>query len=57
MSAPGSVAGEAVDLAELVLDGGGVGEHAVGPGSSPFALVEQDGLADPGQFAEQLADR
>ena len=35
----------------------GVGEHAVGSGPCPLALVEQDGLADPGQVAQQLAER
>src|SRR5258708_17052492 len=56
MSAPGGVAVEPEDLYELVLDGGGVGEHAVGPGPATVAGVEQDGLADAGQFAEQGAD-
>src|SRR5258707_2511605 len=57
MSAPGTVAGEAEDVAELGLERRGVGEHAVGPGPAPPGLVEQDGLADPGEFAEQRAHR
>src|SRR5258708_15044554 len=56
MSSSGSVPVKAEDAGELVLDGGGVGEHAVGPGPAPVAGVEQDGLADAGQFAEQGAD-
>ena len=48
---------KAEDAGELVLDGGGVGEHAVGPGPAPDAGVEQDGLADAGQFAGQSAGR
>src|ERR1019366_6793192 len=51
MSASGGVPVKAEDAGELVLDGGGVGEHAVGPGPAPDAGVEQDGLADAGQFA------
>src|SRR5208283_4954884 len=50
------VPAEAEDLCELVLVGGGVGEHAVGPGPAPVAGVEQDSLADAGQFADQAAD-
>src|SRR6266702_1661399 len=47
MSASGGVTGEAE----------GFGEHAVGSGpAAAAALVEQDGLADPGEFAEQGAD-
>ncbi|HUK69987.1 MAG TPA: hypothetical protein VLW50_14745 [Streptosporangiaceae bacterium] len=53
MSAPGGVTGEAEDFGELVLDRAGFGEHAVGSGSAAAALVEQGGLADPGEFAEQ----
>ncbi len=56
MSASGGVAVEPEDLDELVLDGGGVGEHAVGPGPAAVAGVEQDGLADAGELAEQGAD-
>src|SRR5258708_4693016 len=56
MSSSGSVPVKAEDAGELVLDGGGVGEHAVGPGPAPVAGVEEDGLADAGQFAEQGAD-
>src|SRR5258708_16099738 len=56
MSSSGSVPVKAEDAGELVLDGGGVGEHAVGPGPAPVAGVEQDGLADAVQFAEQGAD-
>ena len=55
MSAPGGVAGEAEDAGELVLDRGGLGEHAVGSGPAAVAVVEQDGLADPGELAEQFA--
>jgi len=57
MSASGGVPVKAEDAGELVLDGGGVGEHAVGPGPAPDAGVEQDGLADAGQFAGQSAGR
>ena len=52
MSAPGGVAGEAEDAGELVLDRGGLGEHAVGSGPAAAAVVEQDGLADAGEFGE-----
>ena len=52
MSAPGGVAGEAEDVGELVLDRGGLGEHAVGSGLAAAAVVEQDGLADAGEFGE-----
>src|SRR6266702_4780623 len=55
MSAPGGVAVEPEGLDELVLDGGGVGEHAVGPGPAAVAGVEQDGFADAGQLGEQGA--
>src|ERR1039457_1804104 len=56
MSASGGVTGEAEDLGELVLDRAGFGEHAVGSGPAAAGLVEQDGLADPGEFAEQGAE-
>jgi len=52
MSAPGGVAGEAENAGELVLDRGGLGEHAVGSGPAAAAVVEQDGLADAGEFGE-----
>ncbi len=52
MSAPGGIAGEAEDAGELVLDRGGLGEHAVGSGLAAAAVVEQDGLADAGEFGE-----
>src|SRR5712671_5796227 len=55
MSAPGGVAVEPEDLDELVLDGRGVGEHAVGPGPAAVAGVEQDGFADAGELGEQDA--
>ena len=45
ISASGGVAGEAEDGGELVLDGAGFGEHAVGSGPAAVAVVEQDGLA------------
>src|SRR5580658_5829426 len=45
-SASGSVAGEAEDAGEFVLDGAGLGEHAVGSGPAAVALAEQHGLAD-----------
>src|SRR6266568_4151893 len=50
MSAPGGVAGETEDLGDLVLDRAGPGEHAVGSGPAAAALVEQDGLADAGDY-------
>src|SRR6266568_2588147 len=56
MSASGGVTGETEDLGELVLDRAGFGEHAVGSGPAAAALVEQYGLADPGELAEQGAD-
>ena len=56
MSASGGVTGEAEDLGELVLDRAGFGEHAVGSGPAAVAVVEQDGLADAGEFAQQFAD-
>src|SRR5258708_4737051 len=46
MSSSGSVPVKAEDAGELVLDGGGVGEHAVGPGPAPVAGVAQDVLAE-----------
>jgi hypothetical protein len=42
MSAFGCVAVEAEDLGELVLDGRGFGEHAVGAGPAAVAVVEHD---------------
>src|SRR5258706_8588782 len=48
MSAFGRVATEGEDVAELVLDGAGVGEHAMGSWPPAVAGVEQDSLADPG---------
>ena len=57
MSASGGVAGEAEDGGEFVLDGAGFGEHAVGSGPAAVAVVEQDGLADAGELAQQFADR
>ena len=55
MSATGCVAGEAEDAGELVLDRAGFGQHAVGSGPAALALVEQHGLADPGEFGEEFA--
>jgi hypothetical protein len=52
ISAPGGVAGEAEDGGELVLDGAGFGEHAVGFGPAAVAVVEQDGLADAGELVQ-----
>jgi len=42
-------------LMSLSWTGGGFGEHAVGSGPAALALVEQHGLADPGEIADQLA--
>jgi hypothetical protein len=55
MSAPGQVPIQGEDLCELVLNRGGVGEHAVGFGPAAVAGVEQDGLADAGELGEQGA--
>jgi hypothetical protein len=45
-------------VGQLLLDGIGVGEHALGSGTAFGAVVvEQDGFLDAGEFGEQFADR
>lgn len=44
------------DLGEVILGGGGLGEHAVGFGAPAGGEVDQDGLLDAGQDVEQFAD-
>src|SRR5260221_899260 len=55
MSAPGSVTAEGEDFAQLVLDGAGVGQHAVGFWPAAVAGVEQDGLPYARELGEQDA--
>ncbi|HTY34000.1 MAG TPA: hypothetical protein VMD50_22040 [Mycobacterium sp.] len=44
---------EVEELGEGVLGGVGFGEHAACFGSAAVALVEQDGLRDAGELAEE----
>jgi len=64
MSPLGGAAGEAEDASELGLDRGGVGcrppqpipQHPVRAEPASVAVVQQDGLLDVAQVAEQDAD-
>ncbi len=44
------------DLGEVILGGGGLGEHAAGFGSSAGGGVDQHGFLDSGQGVQQLPD-
>ena len=50
----GGVGVEAEEVVEALLGGVDLGEHAPGAGPAPFALVEQHGLLDAGEGAEQF---
>ena len=53
----GGVAVEVEDVDQLVLVGGGLGEHPAGCGPAAFGGVDQDGLFDAGELVEEFAHR
>lgn len=55
MSAVGGVTVEVEQVEQGLLGVGGVGEDVSGAGAAAVALVEQDGLLDPGEVVEQAA--
>jgi len=47
---------ECEEFGEVVLGGGGLGEHAAGLGAATGGGVDQHGFLDAGQGVEQFAD-